>query len=198
MVKRNPNLSTLSENYLFPEIKKRVAHFVQGHPHAPLISLGIGDTTEPLPHCIKESLVQFSEKLGSRQGYQGYGPENGLEELRRLISKKIYMEKDDKGISHGFIRNQDDRLIFIETYRFQEDLCRECRVHSPHSLLLSIHEMHYSHLGDFFDGVILYDSNHHPVMFKRYVFDTKSRQFTDLIEEQWDMEKFPLPSGSLK
>jgi hypothetical protein len=108
------------------------------------------------------------------------------------------MEKDDKGISRGFIRNQEDRLIFIETYRFQEDLCRECRVHSPHSFLLSIHEMYYSHLGDFFDGVILYDSNHHPVMFKRYVFDAESRQFTDLIEEQWDMEKFPLPSGSLK
>lgn len=96
--------------------------------------------------------------------------------------------------SKMLILSQDDRVLFWETCLFQEDLCRECRIHSAHGLFLSVHKMFYSQFNDPFDGVILYDSRQHPVMFKRYEFDTACRQFTHLLEEQWDMQ-IPPPVG---
>ena len=93
MVKRNIHLQKLSENYLFPEIKKRTQNFLKQHPNARLISLGIGDTTEPIPPCIKNFMVDHSESLATRIGYKGYGPESGSQELRELISQKIYAGK---------------------------------------------------------------------------------------------------------
>lgn len=100
---------------------------------------------------------------------------------------------ESSDITLCLIRDQDDRVLFIETHVFIENLCRECRVNTPHGIPLSVHKMIYKHLGDPFDGVVLYDHNEHPVMYKRYEFDEKEQQFTTLIEEQWDMlEKNPL------
>lgn len=87
------------------------------------------------------------------------------------------------------IRDQDDRVLFIETHIFIDNLCRECRVSTPHGISLSVHKMVYKNLGDPFDGVILYDHNEHPVMYKRYEFDEKEQQFTNLLEEEWDMQE---------
>lgn len=88
----------------------------------------------------------------------------------------------------SLIRDQDDRLLFIETYQFKEDLCTECRVHSPHGIPLSLHKMYYKIFQDSFNGVVLYDMNQHPVMFKLYEFDEGAKQFTTLVKEEWDME----------
>lgn len=87
------------------------------------------------------------------------------------------------------IRDQNDRLLFIETHFFVEHLCRECRVTSLHGIPLSHHKMFYTHLNDPFDGVILYDAHAHPVMCKRYRFDEESQQFTDLLEARWDLPR---------
>jgi hypothetical protein len=94
----------------------------------------------------------------------------------------------------SFIRNQDDRLVFIETYHFQDHLCRGCLVKSPHGILLSTHKMYYHHLGDSFNGVVLFDANEVPVMKKEYEFDSEQQEFTTLIAEQWEVEwqKSPL------
>jgi hypothetical protein len=91
------------------------------------------------------------------------------------------------------IRDHDDRVLFIETHVFVNNLCRECRVSTPQSTPLSVHKMLYKNLGDPFDGVILYDHNEHPVMYKRYEFNENEQQFTNLLEEEWNMlEKPPL------
>lgn len=105
---------------------------------------------------------------------------------------------NDQGNPIAQIHNQDDRLIFIETYRFVQDLCKECYVTSPHGFLLSIHRMYYSKFGDPFDGVILFDRNDHPVMIKRYQFDEVQQQYTELLEEQWDMNQWQTSSLSEK
>jgi LL-diaminopimelate aminotransferase len=93
MVKRNPHLTKLQAGYLFPEINKRKKTFLEKHPEAKLISLGIGDTTEPIPSCIVEGLKKGSEALGTLEGYTGYGPEQGLNALRKQIAKKLYQDK---------------------------------------------------------------------------------------------------------
>ena len=84
------------------------------------------------------------------------------------------------------IRNRDDRILFKEIYRFEQDLCRECRIYSPHDLFLSSHRMSYKALGEVFNGVTLYDAETRPVMQKSYEVDKESGEFTELLEEKWD------------
>lgn len=104
MTKRNENLKQLSANYLFPEINRRKQLFLKQSPDASLISLGIGDTTEPIPLPISEGLAAASSQLGTQAGYRGYGPEQGYIDLRASIAAKIYhnqISADDIFISDG-------------------------------------------------------------------------------------------------
>lgn len=104
MVKRNPHIAQLKSHYLFPEINQRKREFLTRYPDAKLISLGVGDTTEPLPFSIMTALSDSSKKLGTRSGYTGYGPEQGVEPLRKKIAEVIYgglVQPDDIFISDG-------------------------------------------------------------------------------------------------
>ena len=82
------------------------------------------------------------------------------------------------------------------------NLMKICAAHAKSTLrtvfILSVHRMYYTHLGDPFNGVILFDAIDKPVMFKRYEFDNETCQFSNLMEEQWDMESFPLPLLAVK
>lgn len=83
------------------------------------------------------------------------------------------------------IKNQDDRVLFREEYTYENGICRSCRIDSPQGIHLSSHRMYYTSLGDPFDGVVLYDCNGHPVMFKKYACDPKTLDFLELMEENW-------------
>lgn len=103
-MKRNPNMGTLKANYLFPEINLRKQQFIASHPNASVISLGVGDTTEPIPETISRALTLASTNLGTRTGYSGYGPEQGMKKLREKIAHKIYSDSvlpDEIFISDG-------------------------------------------------------------------------------------------------
>ena len=52
MLKRNRGLENLTAGYLFPEVARRRREFQQKNPDAKIISLSIGNTTEPLPLFI--------------------------------------------------------------------------------------------------------------------------------------------------
>lgn len=84
------------------------------------------------------------------------------------------------------IRNEDDRLILIEKYLFEGDLCRSCSAFSPHGPLVSFQKIFYSRLGDAYNGVCLYDSNQHPVLIKKYTVDDEGL-FATLLEENWNV-----------
>lgn len=104
MAKRNENFAKLKANYLFPEIYQRKLLFQSKHPEAKIISLGIGDTTEPLPDCITEALAAQSKRLGTKEGYTGYGPPHGYEPLRQKIASVLYKDRvkaDEVFISDG-------------------------------------------------------------------------------------------------
>ena len=89
MPKRNPCIANIKAGYLFPEIAKRRREYAAAHPGAKIISLGVGNTTEPiLPH-INAGLVEGARKLGTVEGYSGYQDE-GLLELREKISRVFY------------------------------------------------------------------------------------------------------------
>lgn len=94
-------------------------------------------------------------------------------------------ETTDTALCH--IRNQDDRLILIEEYYFEKDLCRECLAYSPLGLLLSRQKIYYKIFKDPFNGVTLFDSNQHAVMSKYYEFDETTQEFSQLLKEDWSL-----------
>jgi LL-diaminopimelate aminotransferase len=83
-------MSKLVAGYLFPEITRRKNEFLQKNPNVRIISLGIGNTTEPLPDTILKGLKNKVEALGTEEGYSGYGDEQGMKQLRDLIADRFY------------------------------------------------------------------------------------------------------------
>ncbi len=90
MIPRNPHIANLSSGYLFPEISKRRNAFAKEHPEAKIISLGIGNTTEPLTAHVVEGLSSEVAALGTPAGYSGYGEDLGLTALRERIASAVY------------------------------------------------------------------------------------------------------------
>ncbi len=101
--------------------------------------------------------------------------------------KCILSEDDDSTVAA--IYNQDDRLVLMEKYSFENKFCRSCLATSGHGIPLSLQKMYYKILGDEFNGVLLLDINDHPVMLKSYTTDETSGVFTEVLEELWDGQK---------
>jgi hypothetical protein len=109
-----------------------------------------------------------------------------LNPVHQMSWQKVLVHEEEKrAISH--IYNQDDRLILIEEYQFERGVCRACAAYSPHRFLVSIQKMCYQACGDAFDGLILFDSHQHPVMWKKYALDPATKDFSQVLEEQWNM-----------
>ena len=86
MVQVNGNYLKLKAGYLFPEIGRRVKAFSEAHPEAQVIRLGIGDVTEPLPEACRLAMKAAIDEMGTREGFHGYGPEQGYLWLREAIA----------------------------------------------------------------------------------------------------------------
>ena len=94
-VVRNKNFGKLQGGYLFPEIGRRRTAFAEKNPELAekIISLGIGDTTKPIPEHILSGLVNGAKKLGTVEGYSGYGAEQGKGDLREKIAASCYGDR---------------------------------------------------------------------------------------------------------
>lgn len=102
----NKNFSKLGGNYLFSEIAKRTQAFIEKNPGVDIMRLGIGNTTEALPHTIIEGLKKGVEKLAKKETYTGYGDEQGDVSLRNALSdwykeRKISIQPAEIFISDG-------------------------------------------------------------------------------------------------
>ncbi|KAL6760123.1 LL-diaminopimelate aminotransferase [Haematococcus lacustris] len=89
-VDRNENFGKLRAGYLFPEIARRRKAHQEQHPDAKVISLGIGDTTEPLPQFIADAMAKAAAGLATPEGYSGYGAEQGQGALREALAVTFY------------------------------------------------------------------------------------------------------------
>lgn len=81
----NRNFLKLNESYLFSTIAKKVREYKGIHPDARVISLGIGDVTQPLPKACIEAMHRAVDEMGDAATFRGYGPEQGYEFLRQAI-----------------------------------------------------------------------------------------------------------------
>ncbi len=102
-MKRNPSFDLVAPRYLFQEVAHRVDLFMRENPNAQLIRLGIGDTTQALCPIISKALIDESKALSSPETYVGYGPEQGIEPLRKMIAQRFYphLSADEVFISDG-------------------------------------------------------------------------------------------------
>ena len=65
MIEANPHYFDLSANYLFQDIAKKIKAFKEKTPDADIISLGIGDVTQPIPAACVEAMHKAVDEMGA-------------------------------------------------------------------------------------------------------------------------------------
>ena len=93
MVTANHNYLKLPGSYLFSTIGKKVKAYKEANPQANVISLGIGDVTQPLAPAIIEALHKSVDEMGDAATFHGYAPDLGYEFLRSAIAKNDYKDR---------------------------------------------------------------------------------------------------------
>lgn len=90
MFKVNDNYLKLPGSYLFSTIGKKVKAYKEANPDKEVISLGIGDVTQPLAPAIIDSLHKAVDEMAVKETFKGYAPDLGYEFLRSAIAKNDY------------------------------------------------------------------------------------------------------------
>ena len=90
MFKVNDNYLKLPGSYLFSTIARKVREYKEANPDKDVISLGIGDVTQPLAPAIIDSLHKAVDEMGVKETFKGYAPDLGYEFLRSAIVKNDY------------------------------------------------------------------------------------------------------------
>ena len=93
MVTVNHNYLKLPGSYLFSTIAKKVRAYKEENPDKEVISLGIGDVTQPLVPAIIDALHGAVEEMAHAETFHGYAPDLGYEFLRRAIAKNDYQDR---------------------------------------------------------------------------------------------------------
>ena len=92
MIRINEHFTKLKASYLFADIAKRVNAYVAANPDKPVIRLGIGDVTEPLPPVCIAALHAATDEMAQRATFKGYGPEQGYAFLREAVARHDFQE----------------------------------------------------------------------------------------------------------
>lgn len=90
MFKVNDNYLKLPGSYLFSTIGRKVREYKEANPDKQVISLGIGDVTQPLAPAIIERLHSAVDEMADAATFKGYAPDLGYEFLRTTIAENDY------------------------------------------------------------------------------------------------------------
>lgn len=93
MFQVNENYLKLPGSYLFSNIGKKVAAYKAANPSKKVISLGIGDVTQPLVPAIIEALHKAVDEQAVAETFRGYAPDLGYEFLRNTIAENDYKKR---------------------------------------------------------------------------------------------------------
>ncbi len=94
MTQLNVHYLKLQGSYLFSTIAQKVRAYKQAHPDANVISLGIGDVSQPLVPAVVNALEKAAREMGQTETFRGYGPEQGYAFLREAIAKHDYQARN--------------------------------------------------------------------------------------------------------
>lgn len=89
----NEHYLKLQKNYLFADIAKKVNAYKVSHPKADVISLGIGDVTQPLVPAVIQAMHKAVDDMAKKGTFHGYGPEQGYAWLREAIVKNDFLSR---------------------------------------------------------------------------------------------------------
>jgi len=90
MIRINENYLKLQAGYLFPEVSRRVRAYQAKNPKAKIISLGIGDVTQPLAPAVISAMKKVVDEMARPETFRGYGPEQGYDFLINAIIENDY------------------------------------------------------------------------------------------------------------
>jgi LL-diaminopimelate aminotransferase len=124
----NEHYKKLQASYLFSEIARRVRSFEETHPERPIIRLGIGDVTRPLPGACIRALHEAVDEMGDADAFRGYGPEQGYPFLRERIAGVDFQARG-AGVDADEIFISDGAKC--DTGNFQELFAGDVRVAVP-------------------------------------------------------------------
>ena len=87
----NENFLKLQAGYLFPEIGRRIRAFKAQNPKANVISMGIGDVTQPLAPAVIEAMRKAVDDMSRKETFRGYDDSGvGYEFLRGAIRENDF------------------------------------------------------------------------------------------------------------
>mgnify|MGYP000097930709 CR=1 FL=1 len=89
----NEHFLKLANNYLFADIAKKVNAYKIAHPKQRVISLGIGDVTQPLCPAVIKAMHKAVDEMAEQASFRGYGPERGYDFLREAIIKNDFLPR---------------------------------------------------------------------------------------------------------
>ena len=90
MLKLNSNFSKFQQNYLFVTVRNKVNEYKAMHPEKDVISLGIGDVTQPLVPAVIDAMHRAVDEMGKTDTFKGYGQDFGYHTLRNAIIENDY------------------------------------------------------------------------------------------------------------
>ncbi|UCG56117.1 MAG: LL-diaminopimelate aminotransferase [Phycisphaerales bacterium] len=94
MARVNENFLKLQAGYLFPEVGRRVRAFKERNPRADLISMGIGDVTQPLAPAVIEAMHKAVDEMARAETLRGYDDSGiGYEFLREAIRQNDFQAR---------------------------------------------------------------------------------------------------------
>ena len=89
----NENFNDLQGAYLFAKIRKEQETYKANYPDADIISLGIGDVTQPLVPAVVEAMMKAVAEMGEAETFRGYGLEQGYLFLREAVALHDFKDK---------------------------------------------------------------------------------------------------------
>lgn len=105
-MKINKNYQNVADSYLFSTVARKQREFQEAHPDKKVIRLSIGDVTLPLAPVVIEAMHKAVDEMGTKEGFHGYGPEQGYDFLKESIqayyaSHGTQLDLDEIFISDG-------------------------------------------------------------------------------------------------
>jgi LL-diaminopimelate aminotransferase len=107
MMKINEHYTEIGNNYLFANVANKVADYKKQHPREKVISLGIGDITQPIAPAVIEAIHKATDEMAKAETLRGYAPYEGYDFLVNAVLKHdftdrgIPIEADEIFVSDG-------------------------------------------------------------------------------------------------
>ena len=119
MIRPNVHYSELKDSYLFYNIAQKTKAYVEQHPEAKLLRMGIGDVSLPLCDAVIKALHEAVDDQASKSSFHGYMPECGASFLRDTIAKYyenrgVSLSSDEVFVSSGASDELGDILDLFE------------------------------------------------------------------------------------